>query len=174
LWVVDLGSRNGTRLDGRTLRPNVAEVWTDTLLLDVGRNQLAIDDPVSAALRDVERQEDEKLSAGWNMGGAPAADVFGPTQKLAATPDLRPRGGDSRGGFATLAEPKAMLSLSTTSSSSSAPSAPIEVPPIRESEPPRKVVPKRRRWTALDALVVGVAVLTIAVSALALAWFLAG
>lgn len=173
LWVIDLGSRNGTRLDGRLLRPNAAEVWTDTLLLDVGRNQLAIDDPVSSALRDVERVEDERLGAEWSTFAASGPDAFGPTQKLVATPDLRPRPGDSRGGFATVAEPKAMLSLSTTSSSSSAPSAPIEVPPLRESEPPRKTLPRRGRWSALDALVVGVAVVTIALSALALAWFLA-
>jgi pSer/pThr/pTyr-binding forkhead associated (FHA) protein len=172
LWVVDLGSRNGTRLDGRLSRPNVAELWTDNVLLELGRNQLAIDDPVSSALRDVERASDEKLGTEWGAF-AKGADAFGPTEKLAAAPDLRPpRSGESRGGFATVAEPKALLSLST-SSSSSAPSAPIEVLRFRESEPPKKVVPRGSRWSALDALVIGVAVVTIALSALALAWFLA-
>jgi hypothetical protein len=142
------------------------------VLLELGRNQLAIDDPVSSALRDVERVEDEKLGADWGAF-AKGADAFGPTEKLAAAPDLRPaRSADSRGGFATVAEPKALLSLST-SSSSSAPSAPIEVLRFRESEPPKKVVPRGIRWSALDALVIGVAVVTIALSALALAWFLA-
>jgi len=172
LWVIDLGSRNGTRLDGRQLRPNVAEAWTDPLLLELGRNQLAIDDPVSSALRSVERVEDEKLGAEWGAFAAAGPDAFGPTQVLSAAPDSRPRAGDSRGGFATLAEPKGLLSLST-SSSSSAPSAPIEVLRFKESEPPRKKVAARRaRWSALDALVIGVAVVTIALSALALAWFL--
>jgi len=32
LWVIDLGSKNGTRLDSRPLRPNAAEAWPDTEL----------------------------------------------------------------------------------------------------------------------------------------------
>ena len=80
--------------------------------------------------------------------------------------------GDSRSNVSAAGEPKGVLSLST-SSSSSAPSAPIEVLPFRESEPPRKVEAKRKAaWSTLDALVVTVAVVTIVLSALALAWFL--
>ncbi|HWO10818.1 MAG TPA: hypothetical protein VNN80_15095, partial [Polyangiaceae bacterium] len=79
---------------------------------------------------------------------------------------------ESRSGLAPVTEPKGVLSLST-SSSSSAPSAPIEVLPFRESEPPRKVESRRRAaWSTLDAMVVTVAVVTIVLSALALAWFL--
>jgi hypothetical protein len=78
---------------------------------------------------------------------------------------------DSRVGHSSVNEAKGVLSLST-SSSSSAPSAPIEVVPFRESEPPRRVEARKSSWSTLDALVVGVAVLTIVLSALALAWFL--
>jgi hypothetical protein len=74
-------------------------------------------------------------------------------------------------GHTSVNEPKGVLSLST-SSSSSAPSAPIEVLPFRESEPPKRVEASKASWSALDALVVSVAVLTIVLSALALAWFL--
>lgn len=172
LWVVDLGSRNGTRLDGRRLTPHVAEIWPDTMLLELGQTQLAIDDPVSAALRSVEQLADEKL--GMERVGAPAEDALGPTHALSASGSLRERRAraEERAPFATLAEPKPGLSLST-SSSSSAPSAPIEVLRFRESEPPRRVKTRHSRWSALDTLVVAVAVITVALSALALAWFLA-
>jgi len=169
LWVIDLGSKNGTRLDGRRLRPNVAEAWTDMAVLELGQNQLGIDDPVSSALRNLERVPDERLGAGWVSSGARAtgAGVHTPAP-TARMPTI----GDSRNNASTGGEPKAVLSLST-SSSSSAPSAPIEVLPFRESEPPRKVEAKRKAsWSTLDALVVTVAVVTIVLSALALAWFL--
>jgi pSer/pThr/pTyr-binding forkhead associated (FHA) protein len=169
LWVIDLGSKNGTRLDGRRLRPNVAEAWTDMGVLELGRNQFGIDDPVSSALRSLERVPDEKLGPSWvpasNRAGAPSShSVAGSTTRIATL-------ADGRSGHSSVNEAKGVLSLST-SSSSSAPSAPIEVLPFRESEPPRRVESRKSSWSALDALVVGVAVLTIVLSALALAWFL--
>jgi pSer/pThr/pTyr-binding forkhead associated (FHA) protein len=170
LWVIDLGSKNGTRLDGRRLRPNVAEAWTDMVVLELGRNQFVIEDPVSSALRSLERVPDEKLGSSWASASnrvvtpGSAHAVAGSTARIAAL-------ADGRTGHSSVNEPKGVLSLST-SSSSSAPSAPIEVLPFRESEPPRRVESRRSSWAALDALVVGVAVLTIVLSALALAWFL--
>jgi pSer/pThr/pTyr-binding forkhead associated (FHA) protein len=170
LWVIDLGSKNGTRLDGRRLRPDVAEAWTDLVVLELGRNQFGIEDPVSSALRNLEQVPDERLGPGWlsasdrpvTPGSAHA--ITGSTARIAAL-------ADSRAGHTSVNEPKGVLSLST-SSSSSAPSAPIEVVPFRESEPPRRTESRRSSWSALDALVIGVAVLTIVLSALALAWFL--
>jgi len=169
LWVIDLGSKNGTRLDGRRLRPNVAEAWTDMVVLELGRNQFGIDDPVSSALRSLERVPDERLGAGWvsstpSRGGGAGGVTPAPTARMAPLTD-------SRVGHSSVNEAKGVLSLST-SSSSSAPSAPIEVVPFRESEPPRRVETRKSSWSTLDALVVGVAVLTIVLSALALAWFL--
>jgi pSer/pThr/pTyr-binding forkhead associated (FHA) protein len=178
LWAIDLGSKNGTQLDGRPLRPNVAEAWGEMALLGLGQNQLAIDDPVSSALRNLERVPDEKLVAGWPEGVGVAAGSLGPILGTAPLEKRLRRGSrsisDVRSGFSTVSEPKGVLSLST-SSSSSGPSAPIEVLPFRESEPPRRSEKKRKSasWSVLDALVVGVAVATIALSALALAWFLA-
>jgi pSer/pThr/pTyr-binding forkhead associated (FHA) protein len=166
LWVIDLGSKNGTRLDGRRLRPNVAEAWTDMVVLELGRNQLGIDDPVSSALRSLERVPDEKLGGSWLS----SKRTPGPGHAVVATTRL-PAIGDSRGALASVNEPKGVMALST-SSSSSAPSAPIEVVQFRESEPPRRIEAHKSTWSTLDALVVGVAVLTIVLSALALAWFL--
>jgi hypothetical protein len=156
------------------LRPNVAEAWTDTLVLGLGKNQIGIDDPVSSALRSLERVPDEKLRSDWPATGPGFGGAFSGTEALPAASDPRLELAaltEGRPGFSTVSEPKGMLSLST-SSSSSAPSAPIEVLQFRESEPPKS--PERRApWSVLDALVVGVAVVTVALSALALAWFLA-
>lgn len=169
LWVIDLGSKNGTRLDGHRLRPNVAEAWTDMVVLELGRNHFGIDDPVSSALRSLERVPDEKLGSAWVSGGR--VNAPGPVHSV-ATSTARLALADGRVGHTSGSEPKSVLSLST-SSSSSAPSAPIEVLPFRETEPPRRLEARKKpSWSALDALVVGVAVLTIVLSALALAWFL--
>jgi pSer/pThr/pTyr-binding forkhead associated (FHA) protein len=172
LWVIDLGSKNGTALDGRRLQPNVPEAWPDTGVLELGNTQIGIDDPVSSALRNLERAPDERLAPEWS-GARPGTEreLTASTQVLASQ-ELRLRSlpAESRGGFSTVSDSKGVLSLST-SSSSSAPSAPIEVLQFGKPEP-RPVKP-RRSWSTLDALVVAVAVVTIALSALALAWFLA-
>jgi pSer/pThr/pTyr-binding forkhead associated (FHA) protein len=172
LWVIDLGSKNGTRLDSRPLRPNVAEAWVDTALLELGKTQLMIEDPVSSALRNLEQVPDERLGSDFPPAPGSGAPVH--TAVVPLSVDARARlalPADPRPGFTTAVESKGVLSLST-SSSSSAPSAPIEVLPL--GEPPPPVPPKRRvSWSAIDALVVGVAVVTIALSALVLAWFLA-
>jgi pSer/pThr/pTyr-binding forkhead associated (FHA) protein len=172
LWVVDLGSKNGTLLDGRRLAPKVAQPWPDTAVLELGQTQLGIDDPVSSALRNLERAPDEKLVV-ERSARATGQDALGPTQIFAgASAEARARSGsEGRASFSSFNEPKSVLSLST-SSSSSAPSGPIEALPFREPEP--RLAKPRRPWTALDALVIGVAVITIASSVLALAWFLAG
>jgi pSer/pThr/pTyr-binding forkhead associated (FHA) protein len=172
LWVIDLGSKNGTLLDGRRLQPNVPEAWPDTAVLELGNTQLGIDDPVSSALRNLERAPDERLTPEWSASRPGLErDLLANTQ-VVASQELRVRSlsTDSRGGFSTVTEPKGVLSLST-SSSSSAPSAPIEVLQFGKPEP-RPAKP-RKSWSTLDAMVIAVAVVTIALSALALAWFLA-
>jgi pSer/pThr/pTyr-binding forkhead associated (FHA) protein len=174
LWVIDLGSKNGTRLDSRPLRPNAAEAWPDTALLELGKTQLMIEDPVSSALRNLERAPDERLGSDWPRAPAPSGpDAHVATAMVPLSLDTRSRLGlstENRSGFTTAVESKGVLSLST-SSSSSAPSAPIEVLQFGEPEP--RPPQRRVAWSTIDALVVGVAVVTIALSALVLAWFLA-
>lgn len=173
LWVMDLGSRNGSLLDGRPLSPNVTRAWPDTAILELGATQLCIDDPVSSALRKLESAPDEPLRE--SVGPPDPVPAATSTQVLGVRPvasDAPVAGGSPNPApFATVNESKGVLKLST-SSSSSAPSAPIAVLHARESEPPRRPERRRIRWTALDALVIGVAVVTVVLSALALAWFL--
>jgi hypothetical protein len=174
LWVMDLGSRNGSLLDGRALSPNVTRAWPDTAILELGATQLCIDDPVSSALRKLESAPDEPLPESDGAGPPEPAPAVTSTQVLGVRPvpsDAAAGGSRAPATFATVNESKGVLKLST-SSSSSAPSAPIAVLQARESEPPRRPERRRMRWTALDALVIGVAVVTVVLSALALAWFL--
>jgi len=150
----------------------VAEAWVDTALLELGKTQLMIEDPVSSALRNLEQAPDERLGSDFPPAPGSEAPVHTALVPLSIEPRARlALTGEPRSGFATAVESKGVLSLST-SSSNSAPSAPIEVLPL--GEPPQLAPPKRRvSWSAIDALVVGVAVVTIALSALVLAWFLA-
>lgn len=170
LWAMDLGSLNGSRLDGRALEPNVAVLWSDTSVLDLGATQICIEDPVSSALRQLESEPDALVPAARSGLEPSKRTLSRSVQPRLATPSSALSFGDTA-PFTGVSDIKGTLKLST-SSSSSAPSAPIEVLQTRNTEPPGRLERVRRRWTTLDALVVSVAGLTIAISALALAWFL--
>jgi pSer/pThr/pTyr-binding forkhead associated (FHA) protein len=174
LWVLDVGSRNGSRLDDRPLEPHLAVLWPDTSALQIGSSQLCIDDPVSSALRRLESVPDEHIArreAAPEPAPPPTATQVMLGQPASRTPEDNRGLRDISAPFSSVTDQKSLLKLST-SSSSSAPSAPIAVLVAGESEPPDGLERRARKWSTLDALVVGVAVLTIAVSALALAWFL--
>jgi hypothetical protein len=186
VWVTDLGSKNGTLLDGQPLVEGQPVLWGENSVLEIGKNQLSLDDPISSALRVLERVPDERLDAGksapppvWQGATQSIDDASLPRTALghaspldrswvrpppAVLPTPQPSGGDSRG-----------LPTHTTSVSSSAPSAPIEPAPYRESESPAAQPPQAaRRWSSLDVVVIAVAAVTISASVLALAWFLTG
>jgi pSer/pThr/pTyr-binding forkhead associated (FHA) protein len=185
VWVTDLGSKNGTLLDGNALVEGQPVLWAENSVLELGRNQLSLDDPISSALRVLERVPDERLEHGQ---AAPAPVWQGATQSIdeAARPQTPPGQGAgldrswSRPPPAVLPTPLPSLGDSralthTTSVSSSAPSAPIEPAPYRESESPVAQPPRvARRWSSLDIIVIAVAAVTISASVLALAWFLTG
>lgn len=185
VWVTDLGSKNGTLIDGKPLLEGQPVLWSEDSVLELGKNQLSLDDPISSALRVLERVPDEKLDSKqvapppvWQgatqsidesarphsaAGQAAALDRSWSRPPPAVLPTPLPAHGDPR-----------VLSH-TTSVSSSAPSAPIEPQPYRESESPLEPpVRAARRWSTLDIIVIAVAAVTISASVLALAWFLTG
>jgi pSer/pThr/pTyr-binding forkhead associated (FHA) protein len=188
VWVTDLGSKNGTLLDGNPLVEGQPTLWAENSMLEIGKNQLSLDDPISSALRVLERVPDERLDVAqagpppvWQgatqsidenvrppqhtpAGQAAALDRSWSRPPPAVLPTPPPAPGDARA-----------LPTHTTSVSSSAPSAPIEPAPYRESESPAAQPPQgSRRWSSLDIIVVAVAAVTISASVLALAWFLTG
>ncbi len=183
VWVTDLGSKNGTLIDGKPLLEGQPVLWAENSVLELGKNQLSLDDPISSALRVLERVPDERLdpkqptplpvwqgatqsideSARPQTAGKTALDRSWSRPPPAVLPTPLPGHGDAR-------------ALShTTSVSSSAPSAPIEPAPYRESESPvEQPAAAVRRWSTLDIIVIAVAAVTISASVLALAWFLTG
>ena len=59
--IRDLGSKNGSRLDDKPLTPNSDTPWRRGAILTVGNVHLACDDPVGAALDELERAADERM-----------------------------------------------------------------------------------------------------------------
>jgi pSer/pThr/pTyr-binding forkhead associated (FHA) protein len=61
IWVKDLDSKNGSLLGQQRLIAHQETPWPPELPLQVGQNRLVYDDPVSAALEELERLADERL-----------------------------------------------------------------------------------------------------------------
>lgn len=105
LWVKDLGSKNGARLDGAPLTANKETLWPTGKLLSLGSTTLSYDDPVAAALIEIEASGDEKMrdadaidppkSAAEGTGPAPALSPGG-TAPIARIP--RPQRAPARAG----------------------------------------------------------------------------
>jgi pSer/pThr/pTyr-binding forkhead associated (FHA) protein len=61
LSVTDLGSKNGSSLDGKRLEKGVETQWNPGSVLEVGGTKLVYDDPVRAALEAIESAPDERM-----------------------------------------------------------------------------------------------------------------
>lgn len=62
LWVRDLGSKNGTSIDGVKLEGTKERVWPAGKPLEAGKNRFSYEDPVREALDDLERAVDERMA----------------------------------------------------------------------------------------------------------------
>jgi pSer/pThr/pTyr-binding forkhead associated (FHA) protein len=71
--VRDLGSKNGALLGEATLPPDRDVAWRPANMMRVGRNVLALYEPVAAALADLEEAPDEHLEAADAPAAAPPA-----------------------------------------------------------------------------------------------------
>jgi pSer/pThr/pTyr-binding forkhead associated (FHA) protein len=88
LVVRDLGSKNGSFLDGERLDPRKDVPWPLTGVLTLGETELVYEDPVAAALAQLEGIEDERMREDDPIDpptGAPAPVV------AKASPALRSR-----------------------------------------------------------------------------------
>jgi pSer/pThr/pTyr-binding forkhead associated (FHA) protein len=61
LSVTDLGSKNGSKLDGKRLENGVETVWSPGAVLEIGFTRLVYEDPVRAALEAIESAPDEPM-----------------------------------------------------------------------------------------------------------------
>lgn len=75
IWVRDLGSKNGSTLDGQPLDETGA-AWNPGSLVRIGKTEMELDDPVTRTLREIEASEDEVV----------VDEVDGPVPAPAAAP----------------------------------------------------------------------------------------
>lgn len=71
LFAIDLGSKNGSRLDGRPLSTEKETLWRPEAELRLGSTVLRYEDPLSSALDELERAADEPIT------GQPPAERAG-------------------------------------------------------------------------------------------------
>lgn len=143
----DLGSRNGVYLGDGRLTPDRDVVWRAPLMARIAATVLALDEPVTAALAELEAAPDEAMR---EEDIPPAPEIALPAEAplpVGAAPEAPP-----------------------PSSFAPATSAPIaEVADVLPAAPPRR---RRRVWGVADILVVMLAIGVIAASIAGLVWVL--
>jgi pSer/pThr/pTyr-binding forkhead associated (FHA) protein len=63
IYVRELGSKNGALLDGVPLEPKRDTVWPEHAVLALGGSEFAFEDPVVAALLEIEAGSDEQMQS---------------------------------------------------------------------------------------------------------------
>lgn len=148
----DLDSRNGVWLGEQKLTPGKDVAWKPPTMARIGVSVLALDEPVSAALAELEAAEDEALRE---------EDVPAAPEPTAPAPAVAPAAEASSSVRENEPAPP-------PSQAAAAPIASLGDPP----EPDAPVVPAKRGWTATDFLVVTIAVGVIGASIAGLVWVL--
>jgi pSer/pThr/pTyr-binding forkhead associated (FHA) protein len=140
----DLGSRNGVFLGDSRLGPERDVVWRPPTMARIGVSVLALDEPVSLALAELEAAADEQL-ADADAPPPPPSGVAAPSE-----PARSPSVPDER------ASPQQEAPIAEVGSRTAT-----------------TVVRRRRRvWTAADVFVVSIALLVISASVAGLVWVL--
>ncbi|MFZ5891837.1 MAG: FHA domain-containing protein [Myxococcota bacterium] len=89
LMVRDLGSKNGSYLDGQRLESGKEVAWPLEKVLTLGQSELVYEDPVRSALREIEQSEDERMRPDDEVapptGVAPQAAPAAPVAPLSAS-----------------------------------------------------------------------------------------
>lgn len=146
----DNDAKNGVYLGEQRLAPGRDVPWRPPLMVRLGASVLALEEPVSAVLADLEAAEDERI----RDEDAPEAPVSleAPEPEGAAAPTPEP----------------APASRAPASAAAAAPIADVI------ASPARAVGPAKRGWTATDVLVVCVALAVIGASLVGLVWIVRG
>ena len=127
LYVSDLGSKNGTSVEGEPLLPQQEVPWRTGTVLQVGQNRLSYEDPVIETLAELERAADERMRedeaveppAGLDSQGHAAvggndpstASVASRKAPIAALPKRKARAVSSNAGWNVSDVLVAMLAL---------------------------------------------------------------
>jgi hypothetical protein len=140
----DLGSRNGVYLGDCRLTPDRDVVWRPPTMARIGLSVLALEEPVSLALAELEAAADEVVP------------------DAAAPPPPPPSIPASSGLPAGSVPPESRM----------APAQQAPIAEVASRTATTVAQPKRRVWTAADVMVVTIAVSVIAASVAGLVWVL--
>ncbi len=144
----DNHAKNGVYLGDQRLSPDRDVPWRPPLMVRLGLSVLALEEPVSAVLADLEAADDERIRE------EDAPDAPEPLSIPSARPGSSP-------------EPEP-APPSRADPSAAAPIADVVAAPARP------VAKKKRAWTATDILVVFVALAVIGASLVGLVWIVRG
>lgn len=154
--VRDLGSRNGVFLGDQRIAPERDVVWRAPMMARIGITVLALDEPVSAALAELEGAADEAM----REDDIPPP----PVNDLAPDPALDERAGPA----SNLGPPRSTAGPRSMRMQGSAPSADVATDTTSMVRVPRP----KRGFTMTDILVVTLALGLIAASLVGLVWVL--
>lgn len=144
IFVRDLGSKNGAMLSGVRLEANRDTPWPAHAVLALGSSEFGFEDPVLAALAEIEAGSDEQMQAD---------DSIDP-------PNVGP-GSDGR------AEPTRPAGSAPTPSADSAPIAQVPTRPVTAAK-------RQQGFRAVDGVIALVALIVIGLSVLGLVWLFRG
>jgi pSer/pThr/pTyr-binding forkhead associated (FHA) protein len=150
VFVRDKAAKNGTFVGEMRLTEDREVVWRPAIMVRIGRTVLALEEPVTRALAELERAEDEPV--GMDEQPAPAPP---------SAPAVPPSGA---GG--TVAAPSGPALPAGTFE---AQTRPASVPPTGNRSTKRAA-----RWSVADLLVMAAALSVLALSLAGLVWLLRG
>jgi pSer/pThr/pTyr-binding forkhead associated (FHA) protein len=154
----DLGSRNGVFLGDQRLTPDRDVVWRAPTMARIGMTVLALDEPVSAALAELEAAADEAMRE-EDAPPSPAETVAAARESAAAVAVASVSSSGPASGPRSAAAPSVQ---------GAAPIAEIAA----DTSAMVRVPQKKRGWSMTDVLVVTLALGVIAASLAGLVWVL--
>ncbi|MCC6215635.1 MAG: FHA domain-containing protein [Polyangiaceae bacterium] len=145
LWVRELGSKNGSRLGQRLLAAGDEAPWPRGDTLAFGATELVHEDPVAAALDELERAADERMRE----------------DEVVETPEAQPEATAAPSPPPPIPE--------------AAPASPAGAPAAERAAPrrPASAASRRKGWSKADTIVAVLAIAVLAASLLGLYWLLA-
>jgi pSer/pThr/pTyr-binding forkhead associated (FHA) protein len=146
VFLRDLASRNGVWLGEARLSPDREAPWRPHTMARVGLSVLALDEPVSLALADLEAAADERLPEEAAPAPPPSSVALPAAEEAAPAPASRAPGA----------------------------AAPIAKAPEGSRTATTFVKKKRRVWTAADFAVLGIIAVAIGAGVAGLVWVLRG
>ncbi len=147
--IRDLDSRNGVHLGDMRLSPDRDVVWRPPTMVRLARSVIALDEPVSAVLAELEAAADEVVPEAAAPPPPPPSELAAPASAAGGAPPP-----------SAAPPPESRMA------------APAPIAEVGSRTATTVVRPRRRVWTAADIMVVTIAIAVIAASVAGLVWVL--